>query len=102
MALFFTGSQWLIGQPFLSNFHMVFDGEADKVGFFGGYKYNFTSYTGDPFLFDWNSFFIFTLIALAGITVLVVVICYCYKQRQLRVAPQIQTNTYYQQSNNVF
>ena len=32
-----------MGQPFLKNYHIVFDKENDKVGFYGGKKFNFTN-----------------------------------------------------------
>lgn len=34
------GNGWLLGQPFLKNYHMVFDYEADNIGFFTDNKGN--------------------------------------------------------------
>lgn len=33
-------NEWIIGEPLLKKFHMVFDKEEGKVGFYGGSKYN--------------------------------------------------------------
>jgi hypothetical protein len=33
-------NDWIIGEPLLRKFHMIFDKEEGKVGFYGGPKYN--------------------------------------------------------------
>jgi hypothetical protein len=100
--IYFTGRDWLIGQPFLSNFHVVFDGENDRVGFFGGYKYDFTGFTRDPEL-EWYTLLMYSLGIAVGIIVIIVVVIYYLKKRREKGVNRVtyQDNVYYSSSRTL-
>ena len=98
--IFFTGSEWLLGQPFVSSFHIVFDGENNKVGFHGGSKYNFTAFTNDPYTIDWQSITFYCILAILSLIIIILGVLYFLKKRRERSLTQQQPQNYYNRARD--
>jgi len=97
--IYFRGSAYLLGQPFLENFHIVFDNDNNKIGFYGGGRFNYTNYTKDPVEpSPWITLLI-VLSVILGIIVIIAIICILAKRKR-NFTQQLQPTFDYQKFNN--
>jgi len=96
--IYFKGVNFVLGQPFLENFHVVFDKHAYlQVGFYGGNRFNMTTKfpndVNDMFEF-FKVIFFFVVIILIFFIVIVIIRACCRK-----INPENNSN--YRSFNNV-
>jgi hypothetical protein len=72
-------NSWIIGEPLLSKFHMIFDKDEGKVGFYGGPKY----YVDLPFPNPYANLLIFGIIMFC-IALIVIISCIIWKVYEKR------------------